>query len=572
MSEEKRLQEDLEKGKAMEEFFEEAPLQRIAEEKAAYEEKVAKATAKFPERKEVEGQRLYTPLDVKDFDYCEKLGFPGMYPFTRGVQPTMYRGRLWTMRAYAGFATAEETNARYKYLLEAGQTGLSVAMDLPTQIGLDSDHELSHGEVGKVGVAIDSLADMEALFEGIPLDKVSTSMTINGPAAVLLAMYVAVAEKQGVKPEQLRGTIQNDILKEYIARGTYIFPPRPSMRLVTDTFAYCSKNIPKWNTISVGAYHIREAGASEVQEIAFAFANAMAYIDAAIQAGQKVDDFAPGISWIFTAGLDFFSEVAKFRAARRLWARIMKERYGATVPKAQMLRVHVHTAGSVLTAQQPLINAIRITWQAMSAILGGIQSMACCAYDEAIAIPTEESATLALRTQQLLAYESNIPNTIDPLAGSYYVESLTDKIEQEAYEYIKKIDEMGGAVAAIEHGYMQQEMARNAFSDQRDIETGKRTVIGVNKYVDNSKANEDQEVLTVDLAVGERQVARLEKMKANRDNEAVKASLEKLRAAAKGTENLMPYLIDAVKTYATLGEICGVLREEFGEFKPSIYY
>ena len=533
-----------------------------------YEAKVAKATAKFPERKNFEAQRLYTPLDIEDFDYEEKLGFPGQYPFTRGVQPTMYRGRLWTMRAYAGFATAEETNARYKYLLEAGQTGLSVAMDLPTQIGLDSDHELSHGEVGKVGVAIDSLADMEALFDGIPLDKVSTSMTINGPAAVLLAMYVAVAEKQGVKPEALKGTIQNDILKEYIARGTYIFPPRPSMRLITDTFEYCSKNIPKWNTISVGAYHIREAGASEVQEIAFAFANAMAYIDAAIKAGQKIDDFAPGISWIFTAGLDFFGEVAKFRAARRLWARIMKERYGASVPKAQMLRVHVHTAGSVLTAQQPLNNVVRITWQALSAVLGGIQSMACCAYDEAIALPTEESATLALRTQQLLAYESGVTDTIDPLAGSYYIETLTDKIEKEAYDYIDKIDRMGGAVAAIEQGYMQQEMAAHAYEYQHEVELGKRTVIGVNKFNDSKKLAE-QDVLTADLSVGERQIARLEKMKAARDNEAVKAALEKLREAAKGTENLMPYLIDAVKTYATLGEICGVLREEFGEYKQS---
>lgn len=533
-----------------------------------YEAKVAKATAKFPERKNFEVQRLYTPLDIEDFDYGEKLGFPGQYPFTRGVQPTMYRGRLWTMRAYAGFATAEETNARYKYLLEAGQTGLSVAMDLPTQIGLDSDYELSHGEVGKVGVAIDSLADMEALFDGIPLDKVSTSMTINGPAAVLLAMYVAVAEKQGVKPEALKGTIQNDILKEYIARGTYIFPPRPSMRLITDTFEYCSKNIPKWNTISVGAYHIREAGASEVQEIAFAFANAMAYIDAAIKAGQKVDDFAPGISWIFTAGLDFFGEVAKFRAARRLWARIMKERYGASVPKAQMLRVHVHTAGSVLTAQQPLNNVVRITWQALSAVLGGIQSMACCAYDEAIALPTEESATLALRTQQLLAYESGVTDTIDPLAGSYYIETLTDKIEKEAYDYIDKIDRMGGAVAAIEQGYMQQEMAAHAYEYQHEVELGKRTVIGVNKFNDSKKLAE-QDVLTADLSVGERQIARLEKMKAARDNEAVKAALEKLREAAKGTENLMPYLIDAVKTYATLGEICGVLREEFGEYKQS---
>ena len=533
----------------------------------AYNAKVAKATAKFPERPHMDAkQRLYTPLDIEGFNYLEKDGFPGQYPFTRGVQPTMYRGRLWTMRAYAGFATAEETNARYKYLLQAGQTGLSVAMDLPTQIGLDSDAELSHGEVGKVGVAIDSLADMEQLFDGIPLDKVSTSMTINGPAAVLLAMYVAVAEKQGVKPEQLRGTIQIDILKEYIARGTYIFPPRPSMRLITNTFEYCSKYIPKWNTISVGAYHIREAGASEVQEIAFAFANAIAYIDAAIKAGQKVDDFAPGISWIFTAGLDFFFEIAKFRAARRLWARIMKERYGATVPKAQMLRVHVHTAGSVLTAQQPLNNVARITWQAMSAVLGGIQSMACCAYDEALCLPTEESATLALRTQQLIAYESGVADTIDPLAGSYYVESLTNKIEKEAEEYIKKIDEMGGAVAAIEQGYMQREMAAHAYEDLTAIETGKKTVIGVNKYADNKGAAEG-ESLKADLSVGERQIKRVNAMKAKRDQAAVDKALGELKEACKGEENLMPYLIAAVKTYATLGEICGVMREVFGEYK-----
>ncbi len=538
----------------------------LQQQLAAYNERYDKATAKFPERAAFARQRLYTPLDVEGDDYSEKLGFPGRYPFTRGVQPTMYRGRLWTMRAYAGFATAEETNARYKYLLQAGQTGLSVAMDLPTQIGLDSDAELSHGEVGKVGVAIDSLADMEKLFEGIPLDKVSTSMTINGPAAVLLAMYVAVAEKQGVRPEQLKGTIQNDVLKEYIARGTYIFPPRPSMRLITDTFAYCSKNIPKWNTISVGAYHIREAGSSEVQEIAFAFSNAIAYIEAAIKAGQKVDDFAPGISWIFTAGLDFFYEIAKFRAARRLWARIMKERFGATVPKAQMLRVHVHTAGSVLTAQQPLNNVARITWQALSAVLGGIQSMACCAYDEAIALPTEESATLALRTQQMLAYESGAADTIDPLAGSYYVEALTDKIEAEAYEYIRKIDEMGGAVAAIEQGYMQSEMAAHAYAYQREIEQGRRTVVGINKYADNKKVAEDN-VLTADLSVAARQIARVNAMKAKRDRKAVDAALKILREKAQGEENLMPYLIDAVKTYATLGEICGVLREVFGEYR-----
>lgn len=531
-----------------------------------YDAIVQKAIAKAPERKKFDVKPVYTPLDTEGFDYCEKLGFPGEYPFTRGVQPTMYRGRLWTMRAYAGFSTAEETNARYKLLLEAGQTGLSVAMDLPTQVGLDSDSELSHGEVGKVGVAIDSLADMEQLFEGIDLSKVSTSMTINGPAAVLLAMYVAVAEKQGVAPEQLRGTIQNDILKEYIARGTYIFPPRPSMRLINDTFEYCSKSIPKWNTISVGAYHIREAGASCVQEIAFAFSNAIAYIEAAIKSGQKVDDFAPGISWIFTAGLNLFEEVAKFRAARRLWARIMKERFGATVPKAQMLRVHVHTAGSVLTAQQPHNNIVRVTWQALAAMLSGIQSMATCAYDEAIAIPTEESAVLALRTQQMLAYESGCTDTIDPLAGSYYVEALTDKMEKEAYEYIKKIDAMGGAVAAIEQGYMQAEMATNAVNYQYAIEKKSITVVGVNKYVDDKELGE-QEVLKADLSVGQRQVDRLNKMKGERDNAAVEASLTALKKACEGTENLMPYIIEAVKDYATLGEICGTMKEVFGEYR-----
>lgn len=533
-----------------------------------YAAKTEKGLAKRPERKKFKVQRLYTPLDTAELDYNKQLGFPGEYPFTRGIQPTMYRGRFWTMRQYSGFATAEETNARYKYLLNAGQTGLSVAMDLPTQIGLDSDHELAHGEVGKVGVAIDSLADMEVLFAGIPLDKVSTSMTINGPAAVLLAMYVAAAEKQGVTPEQLSGTIQNDILKEYIARGTYIFPPRPSMRLITDSFEYCSKYIPKWNTISVGAYHIREAGSSCVQEIAFAFSNAIAYIEAAIKAGQKVDDFAPGISWIFTAGLDIFEEVAKFRAARRLWARIMKERFGAEVAKAQMLRFHVHTAGSVLTAQQPDNNVVRITWQALAAILGGAQSLATCAKDEAIALPTEHSATLALRTQQLLAYESGATETVDPLAGSYYVESLTDKIEQEAYEYIKKIDEMGGAVTAIEMGYMQQEMASHAFSYQRDIETGEFTVVGVNKFIDN-KPQEEQEVLLADLAIAQKQIAQVDAMKAKRDQAAVDKALAELKQACEGTDNLMPYIINAAKAYATLGEICGVMREIFGEYKQT---
>lgn len=538
---------------------------RFAEAQQSYEEHVKKATSRFPERQEFAANRLYTPQDIADLDYNEKLGFPGAYPFTRGIQPTMYRGRLWTMRQYSGFATAEETNALYKYLLQAGQTGLSVAMDLPTQIGLDSDSPQAQGEIGKVGVAIDSLQDMEDIFDGIPLDKVSTSMTINAPAAVLLAMYVATAEKKGIAAKDLRGTIQNDILKEYIARGTYIFPPRPSMRLVTDSFSYCSQEIPHWNTISVGAYHIREAGASMVQEIAFAFANAIAYIEAALKAGQNVDAFAPGISWIFTAGLDFFPEIAKFRAARRLWASIMKERFGATKAKAQMLRFHVHTAGSVLTAQQDDDNIIRIAWQAMSAILGGTQSLALCAKDEAESIPTRESATLALRTQQLLAFESGIADTIDPLGGSYYVETLTDQIEREAREYIHKIDEMGGAVAAIEQGYMQQEMATHAFEYEQEIESGKRTVIGVNKYVIEDEEHHTQ-LLQVDPAVGDRQMAKLNKLKETRNNAAVEKALANVRKVARSEENIMPCLIEAVKTYATLGEICGVLREEFGEY------
>ena len=551
-------------------MFEKKELEKIAEGKKAYDAKTEKFLQKSPESRKIEANRVYTPLDVDGIDYMEKIGFPAEYPYTRGIQPTMYRGRFWTMRQYSGFATAEETNARYKYLLDNGVTGLSVAMDLPTQIGYDSEHEFSQGEVGKVGVAIDSLSDMEELFEGIPLDKVSTSMTINGPAAVLLAMYVAVAEKNGITPDKLSGTIQNDVLKEYIARGTYIFPPRPSMRLITNTFEYCSKYIPRWNTISVGAYHIREAGSDAVQEVAFAFSNAIAYIEAAVKAGQNVDDFAPGISWIFTADLDLCKEVAKFRAARRLWARIMKERFGAKVAKAQMHRFHVHTSGSVLTAQQVDNNIVRIAWQAIAAVLGGCQSLATCAKDEAVALPTEESATLALRTQQMIAYESGITNTVDPLGGSYYIEALTEQIEKEAYEYIKKIDEMGGAVEAIEKGYMQAEIANSGYARQLQVEKGEQVVVGVNKF--KSAEEEKGEYLTVDPTVGQRQIAKVNKMKEKRDNAAVKESLEKLRKAAQGEDNLMPYLIEAVKTYATLGEICGVLREEFGEFKPSVYF
>ena len=550
-------------------MYNETKLAEIAQAQKQWQAQYEQSQNKFPERQKFSVNNLYTPADTAGQDYLGEVGFPGEFPFTRGIQQGMYRTKLWTMRQYSGMASAEESNQRYKYLLSQGQTGLSVAFDLPTQIGYDSDHQLAQGEVGKVGVAIDSLADLEALFDGISIEKVSTSMTINGPAAVLLAMYVAVGEKQGVRPEALSGTIQNDILKEYIARGTYIFPPQPSMRLITDTFAYCSQNIPKWNVISVGAYHIREAGATAVQEVAFAFANAIAYIDAALKAGLNVDDFAPNISWIFTADLDIFEEVAKFRAARRLWARIMKERYGATKAKSQMLRFHVHTAGSVLTAQQPDNNIARITWQALAAILGGTQSLATCAKDDAISLPTEDSARLALRTQQLLAYESGATKTVDPLAGSYYVEALTDEIEKQAAEYIARIDQLGGAAIAIEKGYLQAEMAACAYAYQREIETKERIVVGVNKFVNENEV-QDGDYLRVDPVAGEKQRERLQELKANRDQAQVKKALAALRQAARGSENLMPYLIETVKTYATLGEICGVLREEFGEYKANL--
>ena len=541
-------------------------LEKLKEAQRAWEAKTEKGLAKSPERQKFTVKRTYTPQDIAGHDYLGDAGFPGEYPFTRGIQPTMYRGRFWTMRIYSGFASADETNERYKYLLEQGTTGLSVAFDLPTQIGYDSDDPKSVGEVGKVGVAVDSLADMEAIFDGIPVEKISASMTINGPAAVLLAMYVAVAEKRGISPSVLTGTIQNDVLKEYIARGTYIFPPKPSMRLFTDTVAYCSQNTPKWNFISVGAYHIREAGANAAQEVAFAFSNAIAYIEAALKTGLSVDDFAPSISWIFSADTDLFEEVAKFRAARRLWAKIMKERFGAHSPKSQMLRFHTHTGGSLLTAQQTDNNIVRITWQALAAILGGTQSLATCAKDEAVGLPTEGSARLALRTQQLLAYESGATKTADPLGGSYYVEAMTDLIEKEAMEYIEKIDGMGGAMAAIEKGYMQAEMGRSAYMLQKEIESGERVVVGVNKFTQEEAQN--AEFLTVDPVAGEKQCQRLNAVKGQRDNAAVVKALEELRNAALGTDNLMPHLIAAAKTYATLGEICNVLRDVFGEYQP----
>lgn len=542
-----------------------------------WDAKAEKSIAKFPERKKlfVTGSnapvnRLYTPIDIEKQDYEADIGLPGEFPYTRGVQSTMYRGRFWTMRQYAGFASAEESNARYKFLLAQGQTGLSVAFDLPTQIGYDSDHALAAGEIGKVGVAIDSLADMETLFGGIPLDKVSTSMTINAPASVLLAMYIAVAEKQGVSADKLNGTIQNDILKEYVARGTYIFPPTPSMRLITDIFAYCSKEVPNWNTISISGYHIREAGATAIQEVAFTLADGIAYVDAAVAAGLDVDEFAPRLSFFFNAHNDLFEEVAKFRAARRVWAHIMKERFGAKNPKSWMLRFHTQTGGSTLTAQQPENNIIRVTIQALAAVLGGTQSLHTNSKDEALALPTEASVRIALRTQQVLANESGVAETPDPLAGSYYVESLTNSIEEGVLAYLKRIDTMGGAVKAIEQGYIQQEIQDSAYSWQMDVEKGERVVVGLNKF--QVEEASPKGLLRVDPAVGERQIAKLQSLRARRDNAATQAALGALKIAAQGTDNLMPPILAAVKTYATLGEICDVLRGVFGEYRPSVMF
>ncbi|MBP2650464.1 MAG: scpA 1 [Firmicutes bacterium] len=536
---------------------------------AEYTAKVEKTIAKRPERKNLEHNRLYTPLDLEDLDYERDLGFPGDYPYTRGVQPTMYRGRFWTMRQYAGFATAEESNRRYRYLLDQGQTGLSCAFDLPTQIGYDSDDGISEGEVGKVGVAIDSLADMELLFAGIDLGKVSTSMTINAPAAVLLAMYIAVAEKQGVSADKLNGTIQNDILKEYAARGTYIFPPKPSMRLITNIFEYCSKNVPQWNTISISGYHIREAGSTAAQEIAFTIADGIAYVDAAIKAGLNVDDFAGRLSFFWNAHNNVLEEVAKFRASRRVWAKVMKERFGACNPKSLMLRVHTQTAGSMLTAQQPENNIVRVALQTVAAVLGGTQSLHTNSKDEALALPTEDAVRVALRTQQIVAYESGLADVVDPLAGSYYIEALTNKIEQECWDYINKIDEMGGAVVAIEKGYIQREIQESAYKWQMDVENKKRIIVGVNQFQIKEKPPEG--LLKVDAAVGEMQKQKLAKLRANRDNAALKTKLEVLERAAKDeTENLMPAILDAVKAYGTLGEICGVLRNVFGEYQAHV--
>jgi len=531
-----------------------------------------KVITKSPEREpsfkttsHIELERLYTPLDVSDLDYCDELGFPGEFPFTRGVQPTMYRGRLWTMRQYAGFATPEETNKRYKYLLEHGQTGLSVAFDLPTQIGYDSDHPLSDGEVGKVGVAIDTLKDIEILFDGIPLDKVSTSMTINSTAAILLTMYIAMAEKQGVKSEVLQGTIQNDILKEYSARGTYIYPPLESMRIVTDIFAFCKNRVPRWNTISISGYHMREAGCSAVQEVAFTLADGIAYVEAAIRAGLDVDSFASRLAFFFCCHNTFIEEIAKFRAARKLWAKIMKERFKAKRDESCMLRFHTQTAGCSLTAQQPDNNVVRVAFQALAAVLGGTQSLHTNSRDEAYALPTEDSVRLALRTQQLIAYESGVADMIDPFGGSYAVEALTEEIERKSMEYIEKIEAMGGAIKAIESGYIQGEIGESAYQYQKEIETKKRIIVGLNQFQMEEEPLRD--ILRIKPEVEQYQKEKLARVKKERNNTEVKETLAFLKKAAQGTDNVVPPILESVKVYATLGEISDTLREVFGEYR-----
>ncbi|GAA0458419.1 methylmalonyl-CoA mutase family protein [Alkalibacillus silvisoli] len=538
-----------------------------------WKEQVKKTNERFKERKEeflnksdIEIDPLYVPKEnqVND-DYVENIGFPGQYPFTRGIQPSMYRNRFWTMRQYAGFGSAKETNERFRYLLDQGQTGLSVAFDLPTQIGYDSDDLMSEGEVGKVGVAIDSLEDMETLLKGIPLDQVSTSMTINAPASVLLCMYIAVAEKQGVPKEKITGTIQNDILKEYIARGTYIYPPKASMRLITNIFEYCAQEVPKFNTISISGYHIREAGSTAVQEVAFTLANGMAYVDAAIERGLEVDQFATRLAFFFNAHNNFFEEAAKFRAARRIWAKLMKEKYQAQNEKSWRLRFHTQTGGSTLTAQQPDNNIVRVALQALSAVMGGTQSLHTNSRDEALALPTEDSARIALRTQQIIAHESGVADTVDPLAGSYYVEQLTDEIEQEVMSYLERIEEMGGAVKAVEEGYMQREIHQTAYETQKKIESQEEIIVGMNEFQIEEEVHED--LLRVDEQLEQDQVKQVENVRKSRDQSRVDQTLNELKEAAQHpNSNLMPYILNCVKVYATVGEICHVLRDEFGEY------
>ena len=549
-------------------------LKKIQAAKRAWEESTLKrALEKRPERRAsfdtvsgVQIQRLYTPLDLKDFDYLRDLGFPGEYPFTRGVQPTMYRGRLWTMRQYAGFGTAEDSNRRLRYLLDQGQTGLSIAFDLPTQAGYDSDHPLASGEVGKVGVAIDSLDDMRRLLEGIPLDRVSTSMTINAPATVLLAMYLAVAEEQGVAHEKLRGTVQNDVLKEYISRGQYIFPIEPTLRLTVDLIEFCHENVPRWNPISISGYHMREAGATAWQEMAFTIANAITYVQACVDRGIPVDAFAPRISFFFNAFTNLLEEVAKFRAGRRFWARTMRERFGAENPRSLAMRYHVQTGGVTLTAQQPLNNIVRVTLQALAAVLGGAQSLHTNSYDEALCLPSEQAATVALRTQQILAEESGVADVVDPLGGAYAVEALTNEMEERIAAAVQEIDEMGGMVEAIRNGFVRRQIQESAYRYQKQIESGERVYVGVNRYVDDKEP--EVELLKVDPRVAELQRERLAKLRAQRDPARWRRALENLREVSRSDENVMPAVIAAVKVGATVGEICDVWRDVFGEFQP----
>lgn len=548
-------------------------MSKYFEKKREWEELFKKTTERSPERKEkfltpsgIELKPLYSPEDLEEIKYTEEIGFPGLFPFTRGVYPTMYRGRIWTMRQYAGFGTAEETNKRFKYLLKQGQTGLSVAFDLPTQMGYDSDHPMARGEVGRVGVAIDSLKDMEILFDGIPLDRVSTSMTINATAMILLAMYIAVGEKQGVPHEKLRGTIQNDILKEYIARGTYIFPPEPSLKIITDIFEYAKDELPNFNTISISGYHIREAGANAVQEVAFTISNGIEYVKAAIKAGLKVDDFAPRLSFFFNVHNNFFEEIAKFRAARRLWAEIMREKFGATDPASLMLRFHTQTAGSTLTAQQIENNIIRVTIQALAAVLGGTQSLHTNSMDEALSLPSEDAVRVALRTQQIIAYESGVADTIDPLGGSYFLESLTKEIYSRVKTYLEKIENMGGMVKAIENGYVQQEIEKSSYEYQLAVENKKQIVVGVNEFCLEERRGIEN-ILRIDPEVERRQIEKLQILKKERNEDEVKKSLKGLEEAVAEGKNIMPYILSAVKSYCTLGEIVGVLERKFGRYK-----
>jgi methylmalonyl-CoA mutase N-terminal domain/subunit len=544
----------------------------MSDQKQRWEEQtLGPALERTPERSEtfksasgVPVERLYTPEDVASLDYDTDLGYPGDYPFTRGVQPTMYRGRLWTMRQYAGYGTAEESNRRYRYLLAQGQTGLSVAFDLPTQMGYDSDHDLATGEVGKVGVAIDSLRDMEVLLNEIPLERVSTSMTINSTAAILLALYVAVARQRGIDEASLSGTVQNDVLKEYIARGTYIYPSGPSLRLAGDIITYCAAHLPRWNPISISGYHIREAGSTAAQEIAFTIANAVAYVEEVRRRGIKIDDFAPRLAFFFNAHSDFFEEIAKYRAARRLWARLMRDRFGARDPRSMMLRFHTQTAGSSLTAQQPENNVVRVAVQALSAVLGGTQSLHTNSLDEALALPTEQSARTALRTQQIIAFETGVASTIDPMAGSYYLEDLTNTLERAACKYLDDIDKLGGTLAAIDAQYQQQEIQDAAYRWQREVDSGERIIVGVNKFT--TETAERPDILRVDPALQVQQRERLQALRGERDNEAVATALERLRNAARTDDNLMAPIIEAVETLCTLGEISDALREVFGTY------